>query len=145
MNKLVSVFFDADVLIAGSASTTGASFILLQLCELGLLHGLTSEQVIAECQRNLTKKLPLAVPVFDKIVQNTLTVVPNPTASEIAPYQTMADAKDVPILVAAILQQARYLTTFNTRHYFPDPKINTIVCPPGELLLKIRDMLATLA
>ena len=45
-------------LVAGSASKAGSSFMLLQLCELNILHGLTSSQVVEECKVNLHKKLP---------------------------------------------------------------------------------------
>jgi len=47
------VFFDADVLLAGSASTTGASHILLKLSELTLVEGITSHQAQTEAERNL--------------------------------------------------------------------------------------------
>ena len=80
MPKISKIFFDADVLIAGSASQSGASFILLQLCELGLLHGITSEKVEAECRKNLRIKLPQAEPLFEQIVQHSLFVCPNPGA-----------------------------------------------------------------
>ncbi len=55
---LRKIFFDADALIAGSASQTGASFLLLQLCEIRILTGLTCLLVVEECRRNLRKKLP---------------------------------------------------------------------------------------
>ena len=47
-------------LVAGSTSKAGSSFMLLQLCELNILHGLTSSQVVEECKVNLHKKLPEA-------------------------------------------------------------------------------------
>jgi predicted nucleic acid-binding protein len=108
MIKNVKIFFDADALIAGSASQTGASFLLLQLCELGFLQGITSKQVIAECRKNLQLKLPAAVPVFEEIVQRTLSVCSNPGHENIKKYSNMAHEKDLPILVAAILQAANH-------------------------------------
>jgi len=47
------VFIDADVLIAGSASTRGASHIVLQLSELTVIEGVISLQVKREAERNL--------------------------------------------------------------------------------------------
>jgi hypothetical protein len=73
------LFFDADTLIAGSASQTGASFLLLQLCEIRILRGLTCRQVVAEFRRNLIKKLPQAEPIFDEIVKRALETKKNPT------------------------------------------------------------------
>jgi hypothetical protein len=44
------VFFDSDVMIAGSASASGASFALLHLAELGLIKGYVSARA-APCDR----------------------------------------------------------------------------------------------
>ncbi len=52
------VFSDADALLAGSASTTGAAHLLLCLSELGVIKGTTSIQAKDEAQRNLSKKIP---------------------------------------------------------------------------------------
>ena len=46
----VRVFFDSDVMIAGSASASGASFALLHLAELGLIKGYVSAHA-APCDR----------------------------------------------------------------------------------------------
>ena len=60
----IRVFLDSDVLLAGSASTTGASHLILQLSELGLIDAVASEQVRREVERNLERKLPAALPAF---------------------------------------------------------------------------------
>lgn len=143
--KHAAIFFDADVLIAGSASSTGASFLLLQLCELDLLQGLTSEQVVDECRRNLQARLPAAVTFFEELVEQTLTVYSNPADEDLTRYRSMADEKDLPILSAAVLHGADYLFTFNTRHFFPDASVDLTICKPGELLQSIRQLLNRLA
>ncbi len=135
---LLKIFFDADVLIAGSASKAGSSFILLQLCELNILHGLTSSQVIEECRVNLQKKLPQAESIFEQIVERSLEVLENPNPEEIKEFINMAHPKDLPILVTAIFSKANYLVTFNTKHFHPDPNFELTVIKPGELLHKIR-------
>jgi predicted nucleic acid-binding protein len=138
------IFFDADTLIVGSASQTGASFLLLQLCEIKILSELTCQQVVAECRRNLRKKLPQAEPIFNKIVKHSLEIKQNPTLDEQNEYRNMAHPKDLPILTSAIKSQADYLVTFNTKHYFPDGDFNLAVLQPGEMLQKIRLMLSHL-
>ena len=60
------VFIDTDVLIAGSYSTTGASYIILHLSDLTIIEGLISQQVRVEAERNLQDKLPNALPIFRK-------------------------------------------------------------------------------
>ncbi len=140
----IRVFFDADVIIAGSASQIGASFLLLQLCELGLLNGLTSKQVVEECKRNIRKKLPKAEPFFKQIIKYSLEIVPNPKSKVIKTYQQEAHLKDVPILAAALETKAQYLLTFNISHYWPDADRNILICKPGDLLQKIRQQLTQL-
>ena len=75
---IAKVFFDSDALMAGSASRKGAAYILLQLSELGLIHGFISQDVVYECRKNLQKKLPEALPTFEQIVSKALTVVESP-------------------------------------------------------------------
>jgi len=138
------IFFDADALIAGSASQTGASFLLLQLCEIRILTGLTCQQIVAECRRNLRKKLPQAEPIFNEIVEHSLEIKKNPTLDEQNKYRSMAHPKDLPILTSAITNRADYLITFNTKHFFPDRDHQLTILQPGELLQKIRLMLSHL-
>lgn len=73
------VFIDADVLFAGSASASeaGASLVVLRMAEITLLKAITSEQVIVEVERNLTVKMPTAMPTFRLLVDRCLEVVPN--------------------------------------------------------------------
>ena len=107
----LKIFFDADTLIAGSASQTGASFLLLQLFEIRVLIELTCRQVVAECRRNLIKKLPQAEPIFDEIIKRALEIKKNPTLDEQNTYRHMAHPKDLPILASAIKSGADYLVT----------------------------------
>jgi predicted nucleic acid-binding protein len=139
--ELIKVFFDSDVLIAGSASRTGASFLMLQLCELGMLKGLTCDQVIEECRRNIQHKLPQAEAIFEKIVENSVEVYANLDANEAEICEDMAHPNDSPILAVAVKNKANYLVTFNTKHFYPDPKLGLIVCKPRELVQKIRALL----
>ncbi|RMD99363.1 MAG: hypothetical protein D6814_05715 [Calditrichaeota bacterium] len=104
----ITVFFDADVLIAGSASREGASFILLQLSELGLIKGLTFKKVVDECRKILSNKLPEAQPAFEQILAAALTVLENPSEKEISDCQKMADEKNLPILATAMKSDAQF-------------------------------------
>ncbi len=138
------VFIDADVIFAGSAAPSehGASHVILRMGEITLLECLTSEQVITEVERNLAAKLPAKVATFRLLVSRCLHVVADPTLEEMTPYLGQADAKDLPILVAAALSGCSHLVTFNVRHYQPvdGPTIQT----PGEFLRGVRDRLANL-
>jgi len=140
------VFVDADVLFAGSAAPSqyGASLVILRLAEITLIHAIASQQVINEVERNLNAKLPAALPAFRIIVNRSLRVVPDPEPTELAPYAGLADPKDLPILVAAVREGCPWLVTFNVRHYRPGhPAVQ--VMPPGDLLQRVRTMLAGLS
>lgn len=140
----VIVFFDSDVLIAGSASKTGASFILLQLSELGFIHIIACKKVYAECRRNLGNKLPQALKSFDNIISHSIKLVPDPNNQECIEFTQMAHEKDLPILVSAIKNNAKYLVTFNIKHYYPESMIDIQIVKPKVLLHSIRNLLSEL-
>jgi predicted nucleic acid-binding protein len=138
------VFLDADVLFAGAASPTtqGASNTILRLAELTLLECITSEQAYTEAERNLAAKVPLKLPTFHHLIYRCVKIVPDPALDDLTRYTGQADAKDLPILVAALREQCSHLITFNTRHYYPLGKI--IVQRPGELVMTVRGLLSLL-
>jgi len=71
-------------------------------------------------------------------------VVPDPEPDDLLPYADQADAKDLPILVAALRERYPYLLTFNVRHYSP-PAGTITVQQPGEFLLTVRALLSQLS
>ena len=139
------VFVDANVLFAGAAAPTeyGASLVILRMAEITLLDAITSEQVITEVERNLTAKLPQALSRFRLLVDRCLQVVPDPSPDALSKHTGSADPKDLPILVAALREGCPWLVTFNVRHFEPGyPDVETL--RPGELILRVRDLLASL-
>lgn len=139
------VLVDADVLLAACASPSeqGASLVILRLAEITLIEALTPEQAICEVRRNLTAKLPQALPTFEAIVSRCLQVVPDPSRERLARYAGLAHHDDLPILVAAALARCPWLVTFNVRHFQPGcPEV--MVVRPGEFVLLVRDRLSHL-
>jgi predicted nucleic acid-binding protein len=139
--RQIVIFCDADVLIAGAASTTGASHLLLRLSELTLVKCVTSQYAVNEAERNLEAKLPAALAHFKLIIKAALTVVPPPPSSVIRGVSNLAHAKDAPILAAAVASNADFLATFNIRH-FTSRKLPPLIRRPGELVVQIRRSLA---
>ncbi len=137
------VFFDADVLIAGSASKRGASYALLQLAELTLIEGVICPYVQGEAERNLCTKLPQVLPAFRALLSTALAEVPDPPATTLGQFEEWAHPKDLPVLAAAISNGCRYLVTFNTGDYSPPPE-RLRVLEPGQLLRQVRKQLAKL-
>ena len=140
------VFIDADVLFAGSAAPSehGASLTVLRMAEITLVEAYVSQQVLDEVERNIQSKLPQSLPAFHMIVARCLQKVPNPSVSEVQRYTGLAEQTDLPILVAALQAGCSWLVSFNTRHYQPGHP-DLIVLPPGDFLLRVRDLLARMA
>ena len=139
------IFIDADVLFAGSASPTGASHIVLELAELGIIEAIVSGQVRREVERNLMAKLPAALPAFRALVDACCASVadPDPAASQVLSKAGLADPKDAPILASALEHRCSWLLTFNLRDYRPEGRIQ--VAPPGDFLAELRERLAAMS
>ena len=142
--RLPRVFVDADVVVAGAASVTGASHLVLKLGELGLLDVVACSQVRQEVERALARKLPTALPAFRSIADVAVEWLPDPAAETLQEHAGEADAKDRSILVAALHAEADVLLTFNIRHYrrrTTPPRIER----PGAFLQRLRALLEDLA
>ena len=142
--RLVRVFCDADMLIAGAASTRGASHVLLQLSELTLIDCVSSPAAIAEAERNIAAKLPAASSAFRKILAAAVDVVPEATSSFALSLGGQAHPKDLPILAAAVASGADFLATFNVRHY-QKRTAGPLVVQPRRVVAAIRLLLGRLS
>ena len=140
------IFVDADVLFAGAASPNehSASLVILRMAEITLIDAVTSEQVIIEVERNLEEKIPTAMPAFRMLVSCCLHVISDPTVAEIKALSKAADAKDLPILAAAVREGCVYLTTYNIKHFQPGVKTVTVL-KPGDLVQHVRYLLAQMS
>jgi hypothetical protein len=75
------------------------------------------EAAVAEVRKNLAAKLPEAAPLFEEFVRTVPLQIQRPTSHDRERASDLADAKDVPILAAAIGAGARLLVTHNVRHF----------------------------
>jgi len=130
------VCLDADVLIAGLLSRTGASHAILVLAELGLLRLVLPEAAVAEVRRNLAAKLPEAAPLFEEFLRSVPLQIHRPTSHDRDRARELADAKDVPILAAAIGAGARLLVTHNVRHFRSGQGVRVV--RPRTLIEEVR-------
>lgn len=140
---VLRVMVDADVLFAGAASPSdrSASTVVLRLGDLTLVDAVVSEQVLAEAERNLSAKIPPALPAFRELVAACVRVVPDPTADEVRALDGQADPKDLPILTAAVREGCDVLVTFNGRDYEPGhPDVEVVT--PGVLVQRVRRRVA---
>ena len=57
----INMFLDSSALFTGITSAKGAARALLLLAETGHVTGTISEQVVAETERTIARKVPLAL------------------------------------------------------------------------------------
>ena len=141
------LFFDSSALFAGIVSASGASRALLLLAEAGLVSITVSEQVVAETERAVARKIPRALPNYREALRATgLRIVSNPSPKEIEAHKNIIRHQaDVPIIVAAMKVQTDYLVTLNRRHFVDDPNVaarsGLRIGPPGDALAWVRERL----
>jgi len=110
-------FLDSNVIISGFLSAKGAPRIILDLLCLHLpnLQGMTGAYNMIEIERNLARKLPSALPVFQEYLPRmNLEIVPLPKYEELEPWFGITADKDVPVIVSAINGKADFLVTGDT-------------------------------
>lgn len=108
------VFLDSNVIISGLLSAKGAPRIILDLLCLHLpqLHGMTGAYNMMEIERNLARKLPAALPVFQEYLPRmNLEIAPLPLYEELEPWFGATADKDVPVIVSAVNCKADFLVT----------------------------------
>ena len=115
------VFVDANVLIAGADSRSGASNAVLRLAEVGLFQLVVCRQVLDEAERNLRKKLPRALPNFAaQLSQLSLEIREDPESAAFLRWADVIEAKDAPILEAAVSAGVDRFVTLNTKDFTPE-------------------------
>lgn len=140
------VFFDANVIIAGSMSRRGASRALLTLAEAGMFRLVVSRQVIDEVERNLRDKLPEVLPIAAEMLNHAaVDIVQNPLPETFVRWIGHIEEKDAPILEAALQAEVDYLVTLNSRDFTPQVASLTglRIVSPAELTEAIRSAITS--
>lgn len=136
----VAVCLDADVVIAGLFSASGASHAILVLAEIGLLRTIIPYAVIDEVRRNLREKLPEALSAFDTFLKAPFVGLHRPGAAEIRKARPLSHPKDVPVMAAAMGSGAALLVTHNTRHFTSTETLRVV--RPRDLIEEVRAWMA---
>lgn len=114
------IFLDSSVLIAACGSNRGASHAVIVMAEIGLFKIVISEQVLVECDRNITKKLIKSLPIFRNILTATKPeIVADLLPQEIEKWRSIIEPKDAPILAAAISAEVDRILSLNTKDFNP--------------------------
>lgn len=138
-----TVFVDANILIAGSASRTGASRVVLALAEFGMIQLVVSRQVLDETERNIRLKLPQMLPLLSELLLHlNLQVLDDPKLEQYAYWVSIIEAKDAPILETAVQAAPDYFLTLNSKDFTPEvaQASGLVIQSPGEFVQHIRQV-----
>ncbi len=135
-----TVFIDTSVIFSACYSKLGASALLLGYCRKRKLKGYISKYVLSELKRNASKLDQAGKQRLNfYILQTHLTIVDDPTSTEILQYGTIINPKDAPIFAAAVKSGASYLVTLDTKD-FQSPQVKESVEP--LIILSPRDFVS---
>lgn len=143
-HQMRKVFADANVLIAGADSRSGASRAVLILAEVGLFRLVVCPQVLDEAERNLRRKLPQALPLFAEIMAAlNLVIVPDPPPAAYERWLDIIEAKDAPILEAAVQADVDRFLTLNTKDFTPKVAAQTDlwIQTPAQFITDMRELI----
>lgn len=138
------IFADANILIAGADSRSGASRAVLLLAEVGLFRLVVSRQVLDEAERNLRKKLPRALPNFaEQMSILNMEILPDPSVEEAAKWEDAIEAKDAPIIAAAVLAKVDRILSLNTKDFTKEvaEKCGIPIQTPAQFIQNIREII----
>jgi predicted nucleic acid-binding protein len=145
----VNLFLDSSALFAGIISSTGAARALLLLAESDQITITLSEQVVAETERAVARKVPQALAdLRAAILASKAQIVHDPTPAEVrANLELISHPPDVPILLAAMKAEVDYLVTHNRVHFIDDPdvavKAGLRIGTPGDALHWVRRQISS--
>lgn len=141
------LFLDSSALFAGVVSADGAARALLLLGEAGLVTITICEQVVAETERAVARKVPRALAYYREALRSSgLRVVRDPSPEEVEAHRDIVTHRaDVPIVIAAMKSEVHYLVSFNRRHFVDDPGVaarsGLRIGTPGDALAWVRELL----
>jgi predicted nucleic acid-binding protein len=141
--KKARVFLDSNVILSGLFSDRGAPRLMLDILSLNLpiLSGMTGRYNIIEIERNLGKKMPSMLPLYQSfLAQIKLEIIPLPSLKDVLDFKGAASEKDLPVLASAVDGRADYLVTGDKKLYSSAKnksnfRIKTV--EPSEFLRKV--------
>lgn len=97
VDNTITVFIDSTVLVAASISSTGAGRNILDYAVSGKLDAYISDDVLEETEKNLSLKVPQALPRFYAYRDRPSLKVVNPSHKMVTAIDQSVEPKDAPI------------------------------------------------
>jgi uncharacterized protein len=113
----VRLFLDANTLFSAAWREDAAAGLLWDLSQTGRCRLLSSRLAVEEARRNIARKRPDHSKILESLISGvTIGLEPNKEHLAIAAGQGLP-GKDIPILAAALTQQADILVTGDRRDF----------------------------
>ena len=137
-----SAFVDSSVLFAAALSLAGSARDLIKAALTQRIDLVLSPFVLAEVERNLSKKAPSAREAFYSFTQSAVFRLIDPPASLVQDIARAIEPKDAPIVAGTLTAKADYLAIYDRKHLLAQADIvrelyRIVVCTPDELLARI--------
>lgn len=142
--KAIKIFLDSNVILSGLLSDKGPPRVILDLLclDMPFLKGITGEYNLLEIERNIKKRLPAILDIYQSYLPKLrLEIVPLPTPEALKPYFNRIADKDAPVLASAVISGADYLVTGDKKDFDPlrdDKSLSLKVVSPSELIQLIN-------
>jgi predicted nucleic acid-binding protein len=134
------VFVDSDVIISSLLSTQGAAYLLLHTAPLTpIISDVSLQEIRTVASRLGIEKNAVAALVKDRLTVQALTHSPEEIQQAFASFVT--DPNDAHIVAGAKSATARFLITYNLKHYRRDiiqEQLGVTIIPPARFLQFLR-------
>lgn len=111
-------FIDASAWVAASASPSGGSALVLEVCRGKRYSAVCTQRVLMEAQVNIRHKLPQAALVhfYELLASVPIEVLPEVDNEQERLAEGIVAPKDAHVLAAAIAGEVDFLITLDRRH-----------------------------
>jgi len=111
-------FIDASAWVAASASPSGGSALVLEVCRGKRYSAVCTQRVLMEAQTNIRHKLPQAALVrfYELLASIPIEMLPEVEGEQERLAERIVVAKDVRVLAAAIEGAVDFLITLDRKH-----------------------------
>ncbi len=137
------VFIDASVWVAASASPSGGSSLVLDICRGKQYAAVCTQRVLMEAQTNIRHKLPQAALVrfYDSLASVPVEILPEVEEEQERAAEGIVAPKDAHVLAAATASQVELLITLDRKHLANDTVREAVrplrILLPGEFIQQV--------
>jgi len=143
MKADLRVFVDSDVVISSLISSSGAAFLLLNQSK---KHKLLVSNISVKEMRIVVLRMRLGISKLDELLEERLIIIKlKQKAVEFRKTygNYVTDVNDAHIVAGAVIAKAKFLITYNVRHYKTEKirsKLEIVILTPAKYLQYLRSL-----